>query len=81
MKPDLEAIMMRKSVDSMESDRVTCARCQRTPLAGELVYRLESNQRLCGLCLGTLPESDRAPVRSERVGAAERALPVGPRAA
>lgn len=81
MKPNLESIMLQKSIGSMESDRPTCSRCRRTPLVGEFLHRLESGRRLCGLCLAGLPDADRPSVRSERVHAAERSIPVEKRAA
>lgn len=81
MKPDLESIMLQKSIGSMESHRPTCSRCQRTPLVGEFLHRLESDGLLCGLCLAGLPDGDRHTVTSERVHAGERSLPVGRRAA
>jgi hypothetical protein len=81
MRPSLEEIMLRKSIGSMESDRTTCSGCGRTPLPGEFLHRLESSERLCGLCLAEVPDGDRVPRRSERVGAAERGLSVAPRAA
>lgn len=81
MKPDLESIMLRKSIGSMESDRPICSRCRRTPLVGEFLHRLESGRRLCGLCLAGLPDVDPAPVTSERVQAAERSIAVAKRAA
>jgi hypothetical protein len=81
MKPDLESIMLRKSIGSMESDRPICAGCQRTPLVGEFLHRLEAGQLVCGLCLAEMPESERASIESERVHAAERSIPVARRAA
>lgn len=81
MKPSLEAIMLRKSIGSMESDRCTCARCGRTPLPGEFLHRLESERRICGLCLARLPEVERVPLESIRMHAGERTLAVAPRAA
>lgn len=81
MSPDLESIMLRKSIGSMEGDRPTCSRCERTPLVGEFMHRLESDVLLCGLCLSGLPDADRPPVVSERVHAGERSLPVAKRAA
>ncbi len=78
MPPNLEALMMRKSVGSMESARTTCSRCERTPLLGEYLYRLESDGPLCGLCLSRLPEEDRGGLRSERVRAPDRTVAAAP---
>ena len=81
MKPDLESIMFRKSIGSMESDRPKCSHCRRTPLVGEYLHRLESGKLLCGLCLADLPDDDGAPVESLRLSAAERSISVARRAA
>jgi hypothetical protein len=80
VKPSLQSIMLRKSIGSMESDRTTCSRCRRTPLVGEFLHRLESDQHVCGLCLARLPEIEQAPLSSERMRASERGLAVGRRA-
>lgn len=50
-------------------------------MAGELMHVFESGKSLCTLCVGRLPEGERAPLRSERIHAAERPLDVVPRAA
>jgi hypothetical protein len=81
MKPNLQSIMLRKSIGSMKGHRATCSGCGRTPLVGEFLHRLASDELLCGLCLGRLPEPERAPLSSERVRAGERSLAVARRAA
>lgn len=81
MRPDLESIMLRKSIGSMESHRPVCSRCERTPLVGEYMHRLGSDALLCGLCFAGVPESDRNQALAERVPAGERSLPVAKRAA
>jgi hypothetical protein len=85
VRPSFELMMLRKGLGSMERHRPLCTRCGRSPLIGEYLHRLESDDLLCGLCLSELPEMDRAPVSSERVLAAERRrtvdTTVGPRAA
>ena len=81
MRNELASILLRKSIGSMSSDRPRCAGCRRTPLTGELLHVLPSNRMLCELCLGRIPESEREPVRTYRVRAGERGLPVAPRAA
>ncbi len=80
-RDDLESILLRNSVGSMETARATCSGCQRTPLTGERLHRLRSDDLLCDLCLLELPEDQRATLGSERMRATERALPVVPRAA
>jgi hypothetical protein len=79
--PDLGSLIVRKSVDSLASNQVRCAGCQRTPLAGERMHEMDSGRKLCDLCLGALPEKKRRTIRSERVRAGDRHIVVGPRAA
>jgi hypothetical protein len=81
VRTDLESLLLRKAVGSMTGERSSCAHCGRTPVPGELIHELESGPVLCSLCLASLPERDRATVRSERVHAARRQLAVVPRAA
>lgn len=81
MRPDLEAILLRGSVASMETARSVCSGCRRTPLTGERLHRLATDRLLCDLCLAGLPQAERAPLSSERMHAGERTLPVAPRAA
>lgn len=81
MRPDLESILLRNSVGSMETRRATCSACERTPLTGERLHRLASEDVLCDLCLAGLPEEQRSPLSSELMHASERALAVVPRAA
>ena len=81
MPGELAAAILRKSVGSMSRDRTRCGECRRTPVAGELLHRLESGTALCSLCFGRLPESERGVVQSERVHASERPVSVTPRAA
>ena len=73
--------MLRKSVGSMESDRLSWTRCGRSPLVGEYLHRLDSGELICGLCLASVSEAARATAVAERVHAGERSLPVEPRAA
>jgi hypothetical protein len=79
--PDLGSLIVRKSVDSLASNQVRCAGCQRTPLAGERMHELDGGRTLCDLCFAELPEDRRFAVRTERVHASERRLAVVPRAA
>lgn len=80
MKQTFQSVMLRKSIGSMESHRSTCSHCGRTPLVGEFLYRLDADA-LCGLCVTSVPEDDRAPLEPERVHAGERGLPVARRVA
>jgi hypothetical protein len=79
--PDLAALLVRRSIGALRPARDSCAKCRRTPLAGERLHELDSGQLLCELCFGALPEERRRAVRSERVHAGERRLSAAPKAA
>jgi hypothetical protein len=49
-RTDLEAHLVRKSVDMLSHDREGCQRCGRTPLTGEHVHRGRDGRLLCELC-------------------------------
>ena len=78
--PDLDAILLRTSLGSLESSGTRCEDCRRRPLAGERLHELDSGRALCELCFGALPEHTRVAVRSERVRVGERKLAVVPQA-
>ena len=48
--PDLELALLRRGVDELVAGRDRCARCHRTPLIGERMYRYSSGGELCELC-------------------------------
>ena len=79
--PDLSAMLLRKSVGSLESARARCNSCDRTPLVGERLHEMDTGRTLCELCRSALPHADREAVRTELVHASERRLRVVPRAA
>jgi hypothetical protein len=79
--PDIAALLLRSSIGALPSTTARCGACQRTPLAGETVHRLDSGRLMCDLCFAKLPSDRRLAVSSERVHASERRLPVGPKAA
>jgi hypothetical protein len=58
-----------------------CSSCGRRLLPGEMLHVYEHDKALCTLCAGRLPDEQRAPVRSERIHAAQRQLAVVRRAA
>jgi hypothetical protein len=74
--PDLDAMLLRSSLGSLESSGASCNQCERTPLAGEQMHELDSGRLLCELCFGALPEHHRVAVRSERVRVGELRLAV-----
>jgi hypothetical protein len=79
--PELAAMLLRRSLGTLSASRDGCAGCRRTPLAGERMHELDSGRVLCELCFAALPEERRLAVRTERVHASERRLPVAPKAA
>ncbi len=78
---ELASLILRRSLGALGHDRSSCSRCHRTPVAGEVMHVFESEKALCSLCLASLPEAERSPVRSERVHVTDRRLSVVPRAA
>jgi hypothetical protein len=74
--PDLGAMLLRRSLDSVDATGPSCSTCRRTPLPGERLHELEGGTRLCDLCFAALPEADRTAVKSERVRVGERPLAV-----
>jgi hypothetical protein len=74
-------MLVRRSVRAAATSRDSCSHCRRTPLVGERLHEMDGGRILCDLCLARLPEEDRRAVRSERIRAMERQLPVVPKAA
>jgi hypothetical protein len=79
--PDLDAMLLRSSLEALEGAGARCHRCERTPLPGERLHELGSGRVLCELCFLDLPEDHRIAVRVERVRVGERQLAVVSRAA
>jgi hypothetical protein len=48
--PELELALLRRSVNELARGSERCARCGRSPLVGERVYRLASRACVCELC-------------------------------
>ena len=78
---ELSSLILRRSLGAVGRNRDSCTRCHRTPVAGELMHTFESGKVLCSLCLASLPEAERSPLRSERVHVADLRLAVVPKAA
>jgi hypothetical protein len=76
--PDLDAILLRKSVGALSSGRTHCSSCRRTPLVGERLHETDGGRQLCDLCVLDMPVDDRHFVRVERIHASERHLHVAP---
>ena len=79
--PDLDAMLLRSSLDALEPAGSICGRCERTPLPGERLHELDSGRLLCELCFLDLPDDHRVAVRVERVRVGERRLAVVSKAA
>jgi hypothetical protein len=47
---DLELALLRGGINERAADRQRCARCDRTPLIGEHVYRYGRGEVVCELC-------------------------------
>jgi len=77
---DLAADLLRRSAKANLA-APCCTGCRRRLLPGELLHVYAAERALCALCARALPAEERAPIRSERIHAAERHLAVLPRAA
>lgn len=75
--PDLAGFLLRKSLHSPSPDERRCCSCERSPVPGELLSVFEGERSLCALCVAGLPESEREPLRRERIHASSRQLAVG----
>jgi len=47
---ELELALLREGLAQRTAGRARCARCSRTPLIGERVYRYERDVLVCELC-------------------------------
>ena len=79
--PDLDSMLLRRSLSAPAPPADRCGSCRRTALAGERLHELGSGRVVCELCFVALPEDRRVAVRSERVHTAAGRLAVVPRAA
>lgn len=78
---DLERHLLRASVSSLHAERLRCNRCKRTPLVGEVVYRMAKERTICALCLPYRKDQPIAsiPVRHGEEIRAQRIQPRVPR--
>lgn len=65
--PEIEADLVRRSVDALAAGRALCTHCRRTPLIGEVVG-IYGDDLVCELCR---PLRRAAPDRSARVRSPE----------
>jgi hypothetical protein len=73
---EIEAALLRASVDALAAGRPICRHCHRTPLVGERIHLYDGKQRteiVCELCR---PLRVAAPDRSELGCSAERGASV-----
>ena len=73
---EIEAALLRASVDALAADRPRCRHCHRTPLVGERIHLYTGRHQtevVCDLCR---PLRAAAPDRSELVRSAERGASV-----
>jgi len=66
--PELERLLLRRSVMALAAGRDRCDGCHRTPLVGERVHVYDGDRMLCELCRR---ERREAPIRSEPVHGSE----------
>lgn len=76
MATEIASLLLRNSLDSLHSDPPQCSRCRRSPLVGELLYRLGSGKRVCSLCVARSASIEGEPVDAERVRHSDRPLAV-----
>jgi hypothetical protein len=79
--PDLGSMLLRSSLEALESGGRRCGRCERTPLPGERLHEIDSGRVLCELCFLDLPEDHRIAVRVERVRVGDGRLAIVSKAA
>ncbi len=73
---EIEAALLRASVDALAAVRPACRHCHRTPLVGERIHIYEGRHRtdvVCDLCR---PLRTAAPDRTELVRSAEQGASV-----
>lgn len=73
---EIEAALLRASVDALTSVRPSCRHCHRTPLVGERVHLYESRHRTDVVCELCRPLRTAAPDRTELVRSSERGASV-----
>jgi hypothetical protein len=73
---EIEAALLRASVDALVAVRPACRHCHRTPLVGERVHVYESRHRTDVVCELCRPLRAAPPDRTELVRGAERGTTV-----
>ncbi|MBV9166610.1 MAG: hypothetical protein JO342_10700 [Solirubrobacterales bacterium] len=57
--PDLQAGLLRHSLDAYAQTRDRCSHCDRSPLAGEQIFVCDGERIVCGLCISLEPNPPR----------------------
>jgi hypothetical protein len=73
---EIEAALLRASVDALSDARFTCRHCRRTPLTGERVHFYAGRDRTDAVCELCRPLRTAAPDSSELVRSPEQASTV-----
>jgi hypothetical protein len=81
---EIEAALLRASVDALAAERPRCRHCHRTPLIGERIHFYDGRHRtdaVCELCrpLHASPPDRTELVRSPEQGASVQAVDVSER--
>ena len=75
---EIEAALLRASVDALTAIRPVCRHCHRTPLIGERVHLYETKHRTDVVCELCRPLRHAAPDRTELVRSPEQGASVQP---
>ena len=73
---EIEAALLRASVDALAAVRPTCRHCHRTPLVGERIHVYEGRHRTDVVCELCRPLRTAAPDRTELVRSPEQGASV-----
>jgi hypothetical protein len=73
---EIEAALLRASVDALSDNRHQCRHCHRTPLTGESIYFYAGRNRVEAVCELCRPLRVAAPDRTELVRSPEQASTV-----
>jgi hypothetical protein len=75
---EIEAALLRASVDALSAVRPVCKHCHRTPLVGERVHLYDGRHRTDVVCELCRPLRNAAPDRTEVVQSPEKGASVQP---
>jgi hypothetical protein len=75
---EIEAALLRASVDALSAERPRCQHCHRTPLVGERIHFYEGRHRTDAVCELCRPLRTAVPDRTELVRSSEHGQSVQP---